>query len=50
MEMEDSEYMNSELSDIFRVKLVAKNIVLGLLGTHVMHMRVKASLSRAASQ
>ena len=35
------EYIESELSSIFPVKLVAKNIMLGCLGTHVMHMRVK---------
>ena len=34
------EYMKSELSGIFWVKLVAKNIVLGSSGTHFMHMRV----------
>ena len=34
------EYMESELSGIFWVKLVAKNIVLGSSGTHFMHMRV----------
>ena len=32
--------MESELSGIFRVKLVAKNIVLGFPGTHSAHMRV----------
>ena len=35
------EYMESEHSGIFWVKLVAKNIVLGSPGTHFMHMRVK---------
>ena len=35
------EYMESELSGIFRVKLVTKNIVRGSLGTQFMHMRVK---------
>ena len=33
--------MESELSDIFRVKLVTKNIVRGSLGTQFMHTRVK---------
>ena len=31
--MKKKEYMESELSDIFRVKVVAKNILLGSLGT-----------------
>ena len=35
------EYMESELSGIFRVKLVTKNIECGSLGTQFMHMRVK---------
>ena len=35
------EYMESEHSGIFRVKLVTKNIVRGSLGTQFMHMRVK---------
>ena len=35
------EYVESELSGIFWVKVVTKNIVLGSLGTHFMHMRVK---------
>ena len=34
------EYMESELSGIFRVKLVAKNIVLGSAGTSFMHVTV----------
>ena len=39
------ECMESELSGIFRVKLVAKNIVLGSPGTHFMHMmRVKKKI------
>ena len=38
------EYMESELSGIFRVKLVTKNIVRGSPGTQFMHMRVKESL------
>ena len=33
--------MESEHSDIFRVELVTKNLVLGFSGTHFMHMRVK---------
>ena len=36
------EYMESELSGIFRVKLVTKNIVRGSPGTQFMHMRVKS--------
>ena len=39
IKMED--YMESELSGIFWVKLVTKNIVLGFSGTHFMHMKVK---------
>ena len=35
------EYMEPELSGIFWVKMVAKNIVLGFPGTHFMHRRVK---------
>ena len=35
------EYMESELSDIFRVKLATKNIERGSLETQFMHMRVK---------
>ena len=35
------EYMESELSGIFRVKLVTKNIVRGSPGTQFMHVRVK---------
>ena len=35
------EYMESELSGIFRVKLVTKNVVRGSQGTQFMHMRVK---------
>ena len=34
-------YVESELSGIFTVKLVAKNIVLGSSGTHFMHIRIK---------
>ena len=39
--MKMEEYMKSEYSGIFRVKLVTKNIVLRSPGTHFMHMRVK---------
>ena len=35
------EYMESEFSGIFRVKLVAKNMVIESPGTHFMYMRVK---------
>ena len=35
------EYMESEFSGIFRVKLVTKNIVRGSPGIQFMHMRVK---------
>ena len=38
------EYMESELSGIFRVKLVTKNIVRGSPGTQFMHMRVKKEI------
>ena len=34
------EYMESELSGIFPVRLVTKNIVHGSPGTQFMHMRV----------
>ena len=34
------EYMESELSGIFRVKLATKNIVRGFLGTQFMHISV----------
>ena len=37
------EYMESELSGIFRVKLVTKNVVRGSPGTQFMHVRVKGS-------
>ena len=36
--------MESELSGIFRVKLVTKNIVRGSPGTQFMHMRVNNEL------
>ena len=36
--MNMEEYMESELSDIFRVKLVPRNIVLGFQGTYFMHI------------
>ena len=35
------ECMKPELSDIFWIKMVAKNIILGSPGTHFMDMRVK---------
>ena len=35
------EFMESEHYGIFRVELVTKNVVIGSLGTHFMHMRVK---------
>ena len=38
------EYKESELSGIFRVKLVTKNIERGSLGTQLMHMRVNGKL------
>ena len=38
------EYIESELSGIFRVKPVTKNIVRGSLGTHFMHMKVNLRL------
>ena len=37
-------YNESELSDIFRPKLVIKNIVLGSLGPHFIHMKLKFNL------
>ena len=39
--MKIEEFMESEHSCIFQVKLVIKNVVFGSLGTHFMHMRVK---------
>ena len=42
--MED--YMESEFTGIFQVKLVAKNIMFGSRETHFMHMRVKQSFLR----
>ena len=39
------EYVESELSGIFRVKLVTKNIVRGSPETQFMHMRVKSNIS-----
>ena len=44
--IEMEEYLESELSGIFRVKLVAKNIVLGSSGTHFTHMKVKMYVDR----
>ena len=37
-------YKESELSDIFRPKLVIKSIVLGSLGIHCIHMKSKFNL------
>ena len=39
------EYMESELSGIFRAKLVTKNIVREFPGTQFMHMRVKKNFN-----
>ena len=44
------EYIEPELSGIFRVKMVAKNMVLGSPGTHFMHMRVKVPLGTYYAQ
>ena len=41
--------MESELSGIFRVKLVTKNIVSGSPGTQFMHMRVKIRIKHKFS-
>ena len=38
--------MESELSCIFRVKLVTKNIVRGSPGTQFIHMKVKTNIFR----
>ena len=38
------EYMESELSGIFRVKLITKNIERGSPGTQFMHTRVNGAL------
>ena len=38
--MEMEEYMESELSDIFLVKLVAKSIMLGSMKSNFIHMGV----------
>ena len=40
------EYMESELSGIFRVKLVTKNIVRGSPGTQFMHLCIIGRLNR----
>ena len=40
------EYIKPELSSIFWVKIVAKNIVLGSPGTHFMDMRVNDPYAR----
>ena len=42
--MKMEEYVESELSGIFRVNLVTKNIVRGSPGTQFMYMRVKMFL------
>ena len=43
--------MEPELSGIFWVKMVAKNIVLGSPGTHFMHMKVnKIQINMPASK
>ena len=39
--MEMEEYMKSELSGIFKVKMVDKNIVLGSTGNQFKHIRVE---------
>ena len=38
--MKVNEYMGSTLSGIFRVKLVAKYILLWSVGTQLMHVKV----------
>ena len=38
------EFMESENSGIFRVKLITKNVVLGSSGTHFMDMRVNKKI------
>ena len=43
------EYMESELSDIFLVKLVTKTLVRGSPGTQFMHMRVKVKKKKNAT-
>ena len=42
--MKLEEYMESEISGIFRVKLVAKNTQPGSSGTNFMHIRVNTLL------
>ena len=44
------EYMESELSGIFRVKLVTKNIVRRSPGTQFMHMRVNGKINNGYSK
>ena len=39
------ECMESELSAIFRIKLVTKNIMRGSPGTHFVHVRVNFPLN-----
>ena len=36
------EYIEPDLSGTFWVKMIAKNMALGPLGTHFMHMRVNS--------
>ena len=38
------EYIESELSDIFQIKLVNKNIAFVFSGTHFMYMKVNATV------
>ena len=46
--MKMEKYMESELSVIFRVKLVAKNILVGSLGSHFINMmRIKVNKNAA---
>ena len=40
------EYIKSEPSGVFRVKLVVKNTALGYPGSHFMQMRVKKMIKR----
>ena len=45
-----NEYMEFELSGVFWVNVVTKNIVLGSLGTHFMHLRVKSDSTKIESK
>ena len=47
--MKMNEYMESELSGIFKVRLVVKNMVLRSPGTHFMHFRVDKIMCIAAT-